>query len=179
VDQVLRAFGYQPQTLGVIYQIFNEVCVEQVNRGEDINPTAPGAFARQVGGGRSAGYEDDQGWQGAGHVINIVPEFGFLIDLAIDQVNTGPPDDPAPRDIGVLPFYAKPSAARLKTMRWGRRPLSMIGDGEYGKPYLLTYMGVPDDQSYKTAETYTSITWKRLAMLTVKEIEDGRASTSG
>lgn len=172
VDQVLRAFGYQPQTLGVIYQVFNEVCVAQVTRGEDVDPTAPGAFARQVGGGRSAGYEDDQGWEGAGHVINLVPEFGMLIDLSIDQVNHGPDDEPA-RDLGVLPFYAEPPAARLKAMRWGRRPLSMIGDGENGKPYLLTYIGVPDDQSYKTALTYTDPMWTRLAGKTIGEITDG------
>jgi hypothetical protein len=174
VDQVLRAFGYQPQTLGVIYQVFNEVCVAQVARGEDINPTAVGAFARQVGGGRNAGYVVDDGWEGAGHVINLVPEYGALIDLSIDQVNTGPPDDPAPRDIGVLPFYAEPPADRLKAMRWGHTPLTMTGDGEYGKRYMLTYIGVPEDKSYKTAQTYTDPMWTRMAEKTVREICDGR-----
>lgn len=177
VDQVLRAFGYQPQTLGVIFQIYNEVCVGQVMRSEDINPTAPGAFARQVGGGLSAGYVDDQGWEGAGHVVNLVPEFDILIDLSIDQVNVGPPDgsDPEPRDLGVLPFYAKPPADRLKAMRWGRKPLSMIGDGENGKPFMLTYVGVPTDQSYKTAPTYLDPMWTRIAEKTVREISDGRS----
>lgn len=172
VDQVLQAFGYQPQTLGVTFQVFNEVCVEQVSRGEEINPRAPGAFARQVGGALGPSKE---GWEGAGHVINLVPEFGVFVDLAIDQVNEGPPDDPAPRDIGVLPFYAQPPAERLKAMRWGRRSLTMVGDNERGKPYMLTYMGVPSDKSYKTALTYTDAIWTRLSESTVKEIRDRRA----
>lgn len=174
VDQVLRAFGYQPQTLGVIFQIFNDVCVAQVQRGEDIDPNAPGAFARQVGGRQS---EDAEGWQGAGHVVNVVPEFGFLIDLSIDQVNWGGHEgDEAPRDLGVLPFYSEPPADRLKAMRWGRKPLSMIGDGSNGRPYLLTYIGVPSDKSYLTAQTYTSLTWKLLAEKTIREIHEQRTA---
>lgn len=173
VGQVLRGCGYQAVTLGVVFQIFNDVCAQQVLDGLPIDVNAPGAWARQVGGGRNAGYADDGGWEGAGHVVVVVPEFGMLVDHSIDQVNTGHPEDPAPRDIVVQPFHSTPPRDQLRDMRWGRGQLTMINTGTNGRLYMLNYHGVPTDKSYLTAETFTDPHWGRLAQELVHKIRGG------